>query len=90
MANKSSSLASQIGAQDLSRNGNPPLYNEILLNLSVSEQGAILAKSEFVLIPVHTILNEISESIKFSYFVNGGLVSILRSCQTENVSRFGR
>ena len=77
MANKSSSLTPQIGAQDLNGNGNPPLHNQILLNLSASEQGAILAKSEFVLIPVHTILNEISESIKFSYFVNSGLVSIV-------------
>lgn len=77
MANKSSSLTPQIGAQDLSGNGNPPLHNEILLNLSATEQGAILAKSEFVLFPVHTILNEISESIKFSYFVNSGLVSIV-------------
>jgi CRP-like cAMP-binding protein len=63
----------------------PPVYhpngrqvhNKILLALPKGECDAIFAKVEFVSLPVRTVLNEAGLPIKFGYFVNDGLASIL-------------
>jgi CRP-like cAMP-binding protein len=63
----------------------PPVYhsngrqvhNKILLALPKSECDAIFAKVEFVSLPVRTLLNEAGLPIKFAYFLNDGLASIL-------------
>jgi CRP-like cAMP-binding protein len=67
------------GTRNFSGNGSDggALNNTILLGLPAKERKSIFAKLEFVKLPQHTILNEIGEAIKFGYFVNGGLASIL-------------
>ena len=54
-----------------------PLRNKILLALSKADCAAIFAKLEFVSLPVHSVLNEAGEAIKFAYFINDGLASVL-------------
>jgi CRP-like cAMP-binding protein len=53
------------------------VQNPILLGLPKKERDFILAKSQFVELPNHTVLNEIGQPIKFAYFINEGLASIL-------------
>ena len=53
------------------------VHNSILLDLPRKESEAVFSKMEFAQLPVRTILNEASEPIKFCYFVNSGLASIL-------------
>jgi CRP-like cAMP-binding protein len=54
-----------------------PLRNKILLALSKTDCSAIFPKLEFVSLPVPTVLNEAGEPIKFAYFINDGLASVL-------------
>jgi CRP-like cAMP-binding protein len=51
--------------------------NKILLALPNVESAALFSKLEFVSLPVRTILNEVDEPIKFAFFMNDGLASIL-------------
>lgn len=51
--------------------------NAILLGLPINERDIIISKSELVHLPLRTILNEMSEPVKFAYFLNSGLASIL-------------
>ena len=53
------------------------LRNEILIELPAKECAALFSKLEFVPLPVRTVLNEVDESIKFAFFLNEGLASIL-------------
>jgi CRP-like cAMP-binding protein len=53
------------------------LQNAILLALPRQESDAILAKLEFVDLPIHFVLNEIGEAVEDAYFINGGVASIL-------------
>ena len=53
------------------------MQNEILMALPDRDRAALLTKLEFVDLPVQTILNEAEQSIKFGYFMNSGLASIL-------------
>jgi len=53
------------------------MKNVILLQLPPSERAAVFSKLEFMQLPVHTVLNEMAEPIKFCYFINTGLASIL-------------
>jgi CRP-like cAMP-binding protein len=53
------------------------LRNKILLDLPDKECTALFSKLEFVLLPVRTVLNEVDEPIKFAFFMNDGLASIL-------------
>jgi CRP-like cAMP-binding protein len=53
------------------------VHNSILLGLPAKERDFVLAKSELVGLPLHTILNEMSEPVEFAYFLNSGLASIL-------------
>ena len=48
--------------------------NAILLELPRKERGLVLSKSEFVALPAHTVLTEMSEPIEFCYFLNSGVV----------------
>jgi CRP-like cAMP-binding protein len=57
--------------------GHRKLHNDILSALPDRDRAAVLAKSEAVDLPTHTILNETEEPIKFGYFVTGGLASVL-------------
>jgi CRP-like cAMP-binding protein len=60
-----------------SGNGYGKLQNEILKALPERDRSALLAKLEFVDLPIQTILNEAEQPIKFGYFVNAGLASVL-------------
>jgi CRP-like cAMP-binding protein len=53
------------------------VHNKILLALPVQERAAIFSKLEFVALPTSKVLNEVGEPIKFAYFLNEGLASIL-------------
>jgi CRP-like cAMP-binding protein len=53
------------------------ILNSILLGLPPNEFKAVSAKMEFVSLPTHTVLNEMDVPIKFGYFINSGLASVL-------------
>jgi len=53
------------------------LENEILRALSPRERELILPNLTFVDLPTHTVLHEPGEAIKFGYFLNSGLASVL-------------
>ncbi len=53
------------------------VQNKILLDLPGEECGVLFSKLKFVSLPVSTVLNEAGQPIKFVYFMNGGLASIL-------------
>jgi CRP-like cAMP-binding protein len=53
------------------------IRNKILLGLPETERSLILPKLEFVSLPTPTVLNETDEPIKFAFFLNEGLASIL-------------
>jgi CRP-like cAMP-binding protein len=53
------------------------VHNKILLSLPVHESAAIFSKLEFVSLPTPTVLSEVNEPIKFVFFMNSGLASLL-------------
>ena len=57
--------------------GNQSIKNKILLELTQRDASVVFAKLEYVHLPVRTILNEASETIKYAYFINDGLASVL-------------
>jgi CRP-like cAMP-binding protein len=67
--------------QPVTSNGHA-VQNSILLDLPDHECSMMLARLEFVQLPTHTILNEAGEPIKFAYFLNGGLASVLNVMST--------
>jgi CRP-like cAMP-binding protein len=54
-----------------------PVRNELLLGLPLSESNLILPQLTFVQLRTHDILEDPGELIKYAYFVNSGLVSVL-------------
>lgn len=54
-----------------------PVVNELLLHLPAEEQNAIFAKLIFLPMRTYDVLHEAGEAIKFAYFMNGGLASVL-------------
>jgi CRP-like cAMP-binding protein len=57
------------------------IQNAILLGLSTDECDAVVKKLEFVKLPANSVLQE-AGPIKFAYFINSGLASVLNQ---ENV-----
>jgi CRP-like cAMP-binding protein len=53
------------------------IHNEMLLELSDEDCGALLSKLELVRLKVHTVLHEPGDSFKSAYFCNTGMISIL-------------
>jgi CRP-like cAMP-binding protein len=53
------------------------IHNEMLLELSDEDCGALLSKLELVRLKVHTVLHEPGDSLKSAYFCNTGMISIL-------------
>jgi len=70
--------AAQIGADG---NGSQPIQNHILLTLPRSVRNAMLAKSQFVNLPIPYVLNEVGAPIQHAYFLESGLSSILNVLQ---------
>jgi CRP-like cAMP-binding protein len=54
-----------------------PVRNEILLGLPSQECGSIFSELTFVQLRTHDVLQETEELIKYAYFVDSGMVSIL-------------
>jgi CRP-like cAMP-binding protein len=54
------------------------VYNEILLGLPAKESARLFPKLDYVSLPTPTILNEAGRPIRFAFFINSGLASILR------------
>ena len=76
MANKTSTIRSKTNGRPLAIDG-VPVENEILLNLPSDEQASIFPELVFVQLRTHDVLHEAGEPIKFAYFMNSGLASVL-------------
>ena len=61
--------------------GSQQLKNQILLSLPRPIRNAVLSKSVFVELPIHSVLNEVGAPIQNAYFINTGLASILNVLQ---------
>jgi CRP-like cAMP-binding protein len=53
------------------------IRNSILLGLPADECDAVFKKLKFVTLPTNFVLQEAGEPIKFAYFINSGLASVL-------------
>ena len=54
-----------------------PVRNEILLALSAKERDLLFPQLTYMELRTHTVLHEPGEAIKFGYFLNSGLASVL-------------
>ncbi|HMD42505.1 MAG TPA: Crp/Fnr family transcriptional regulator [Candidatus Acidoferrum sp.] len=54
-----------------------PIANTILLSLPERERNIVFAKCQFVELPKHLLVHEMGAPIKFCYFIDDGLASIL-------------
>jgi CRP-like cAMP-binding protein len=61
----------------LDSNTSRQIHNHILLALPSDERAIILPKLEFVPLPITTVLNEAGDPIKYVFFIDDGLASIL-------------
>ena len=76
MANRAFVLRSKVDSRPIAIDG-VPVENEILLELPREEQVSIFSELVFVELQTHHVLHEAGEPIKFAYFMNGGLASVL-------------
>jgi CRP-like cAMP-binding protein len=76
VANKTSLIRSKANGKPLVIDG-VPVENEILLTLPAEEQVSIFPELAFVELTTHDVLHEAGEPIKFAYFMNRGLASVL-------------
>ena len=53
------------------------MHNKILLGLPQKEAALVFPRLEFQELPTHTILHDVALPIKFAYFINEGLASIV-------------
>src|SRR6202051_5217880 len=58
-----------------------PVRNELLLGLPSQECNSIFSELTFVQLRTHDVLQETEELIKYAYFVDSGMVSILSVMQ---------
>jgi CRP-like cAMP-binding protein len=54
-----------------------PVQNAILLALPSNERAVVFSKMEFVQLPTRFVLNDTGQLIKYGYFVNSGVASVL-------------
>jgi len=57
------------------------LHNKLLLNLPAKERASVYPELVFLPVRTHDVLNEAGEPIKYAYFVNSGLASVLNVTQ---------
>ena len=74
MAKKSTVVHTKSAQTHLDGNA---LHNALLLNLPVKECESIYPQLAFMPLPTHAVLNEAGEQIKYAYFMNSGLASVL-------------
>jgi len=53
------------------------LHNTLLLNLPIEESELLYPQFVFIPLPTREVLNEAGEPIKYAYFMNSGLASVL-------------
>jgi CRP-like cAMP-binding protein len=70
-------------------NNQRTVKNKILLGLPPKERDSIFSKLEFLPLPVPMILNDEGEPIKYVYFVNDGLASVLKVMEDGNSIEVG-
>jgi CRP-like cAMP-binding protein len=79
MAGRLKKVRAKTGAQaGAGNNGARTTQNAILLAIPRKELNLVLSASEPVQLPARTILNEIGRPIVFAYFLNSGVVSIIK------------
>ena len=76
---------------DLYKNmlGGQPLKNKLLLALPKNERAILFSALAFLLLPVGTKLSERGATIKFGYFLNDGLASVLNVMESEKSIEVG-
>src|ERR1700720_2734326 len=57
------------------------LHNMLLLNLPVKECESVYYRLVFIPLRTHDVLNEMGQTIKYAYFMNSGLASVLNVTQ---------
>ena len=82
MANNSARVRDKTDGRAVATNSAPvvdgtPIENELLLNLPSGESDLIFPKLTFLPLRTHDILHEPGEALKFGYFMNSGLASVL-------------
>ena len=85
MADKNSRVRSKTDGQGPPELDGQPIENEILLSLSAKERDLIFPQLTFMELRTHAVLHEAGEPIKFGYFLNTGLASVL-TVMTEGKS----
>lgn len=63
-------------ASAMTRDGQT-VRNKILLSLPPKEYATLFEKLEFTSLPTHSLLAEMEQPIKFAFFINQGLASVL-------------
>jgi hypothetical protein len=74
---------------DHAKSSREKLRNLILLGLPAKERDAILKNLEFIELPTHFELHEAGEPIKFAYFIENGLASVLTMMVDGNQKSVG-
>jgi CRP-like cAMP-binding protein len=69
--------------------GGQAVNNELLLGLPKHEREIVFSKLHFLKLPVGTNLAEKGVKIKFGYFLNGGLASVLSVMKSEKSIEVG-
>ena len=78
MSDAKTRMSAKTVSQQAGRDGHArATQNTILRSLPSKELNSVLTTSEFVELPTHTVLNEMSEPIAFAYFIESGLASVL-------------
>jgi CRP-like cAMP-binding protein len=67
----------EVRSDNSDHRGIQSVKNRILLQLPKSECTALFSKLEYIQLPVRSVLNEATETIKYAYFINDGLASVL-------------
>jgi CRP-like cAMP-binding protein len=63
--------------------------NGLLLGIPEGERASLLKKLEFIDMPRATVLNEAGQPIKYAFFINSGLASVLNVMNDGNVIEVG-
>ena len=85
MAKRTTHLSTRVlkGSESKSSlNGKHAVANEILRDLPADERDLVFSKLERMTMKLHDVLHEPGEPIKFCYFPNSGIVSILSVLST--------
>ncbi len=77
-----------VSKRPLQIEGNP-VRNELLLGIPSSECGSVFSELTFVSLRTHDVLQECGEPIKYVYFIDSGLASVLNSMRDGKTVEVG-